>query len=289
MRDGELVRDAVIQVPGVGWSNLADSLAQLVTDAFIQQSRFNPQHNARWEQTLYDNLPRWLSQETEDNNLQLDIQTDSARYQASVSRASVVAQLRPFYRRITEHLRELEGHGATDGALLMTERMAALPGMRSSFDAMGALKQDTVSSDALVRACLRYQDQLLNGAGTVSFTTRLRPQSKAVTAAEQRNDQTDSPTHVMLDYRAWPLGKSLSLGLGSGSSETQFQFNGNAGRSLGEIARQAGHFSLNSRESGWFVNGHPAEPGHMLKTGDVLRFNEIEHPLQLIQVHDGQR
>ena len=125
LRQGELVRKAVIQVPGVGWSNLADSLAQLVTDAFIQQSRFNPQHNAKWEQTLYDSLPRWLNQDTEDNNLQLDIQTDSARYQASVTRSSIVAQLRPFYRKITDHLRELEGHGAADGAVLLTERMAS--------------------------------------------------------------------------------------------------------------------------------------------------------------------
>ncbi|GEM_PF-267406 len=296
LRNGELVREAVIQVPGVGWSNLADSLAQLVTDAFIQQSRFNPQHNAKWEQTLYDSLPRWLSQETEDNNLLLDIQTDSARYQARVTRSSIVAQLRPFYRKITEHLRELEGHGATDGALLLTERMAALPGLRSNLDALGPLKQDIVSTDALIKTCLRYQDQLLNSAGTVNFVTRLRPDIQARTASQQHTaDQQQAasrPTHAMLDYQAWPLGRRLSLGLGRRNADNdmqRFQLNGNAARTLGEIEQQAGQFNLRCQESGWLVNGNPVQTGHLLKTGDVLRFTELEHPIQLIQVHDGQR
>jgi hypothetical protein len=303
LRDGELVREAVIQVPGVGWSNLADSLAQLVTDAFIQQSRFNPQHNAKWEQTLYDSLPRWLSQETEDNNLLLDIQTDSARYQASLTRSSIVAQLRPFYRKITEHLRELEGHGAADGALLLTERMAALPGLRSTLDAMGPLQQDTVSTDALMKSCLRYQEQLLNSSGAVNFVTRLRPdvQQRTRQSPDQRQ-ATSRPTHAMLDFQAWPLGKRLSLGLqaskpgseseagsGAGNKVQRFQLNGNAERTLGEIEQQAGQFSLRCEEPGWLLNGNPAHTGQILRTGDVLRFTELEHPIQLIQVHDGQR
>jgi len=296
LRNGELVREAVIQVPGVGWSNLADSLAQLVTDAFIQQSRFNPQHNAKWEQTLYDSLPRWLGQETEDNNLLLDIQTDSARYQASLTRASIVAQLKPFYRKITEHLRELEGHGAANGAVLLTERMAALPGLRSNLDALGPLQQDVVSTDALVKACLRYQDQLLNGAGTVNFVTRLRPEAQTRTAGQQQAaDQQQNggrPTHAMLDYQAWPLGRRLSMGVGhnqAGSGAQRLQLNGHAARTLGEIEQQAGQFTLHCREPGWLLNGNPVETGHPLKAGDVLRFTELEHPIQLIQVHDGQR
>jgi len=295
LRNGELVREAVIQVPGVGWSNLADSLAQLVTDAFIQQSRFNPQHNAKWEQTLYDSLPRWLGQETEDNNLLLDIQTDSARYQASLTRASIIAQLKPFYRKITEHLSELEGQGAADGAVLLTERMAALPGLRSNLDALGPLQQDVVSTDALVKSCLRYQDQLLNGVGTVNFVTRLRPEAQARTAGQQQTAgqqlNGNRPTHAMLDYQAWPLGKRLTMGLGrhTDGDVQGLQLNGNAACALGEIEQLAGQFTLRCKESGWFVNGNPVETGHMLKTGDVLRFTELEHPIQLIQVHDGQR
>ncbi len=297
LRQGELVREAVIQVPGVGWSNLADSLAQLVTDAFIQQSRFNPQHNAKWEQTLYDSLPRWLGQDTEDNNLLLDIQTDSARYQASVTRAGIVAQLRPFYRKITDHLRELESHGAADGTVLLTERMAALPGLRSNLDALGPLKVDIVSTDALIKSCLQYQDQLINAEGAVSFVTRLRPEALATVGQPQsagaqqtiaQQEAATRPTHVMLDYQAWPLGRRLSLGQSQTDSQ-RIQLNGKVSRPLGEIEQQADHFSLRCEESGWLVNGEPVETGRILKTGDVLRFNELEHLLQLIQVHDGQR
>ncbi|MEE3237819.1 MAG: hypothetical protein VX220_02880, partial [Pseudomonadota bacterium] len=47
---GELSIDSVIQVPGVGTQNFMDSMMQLATRLFIQQCRFNPQHNAASEQ-----------------------------------------------------------------------------------------------------------------------------------------------------------------------------------------------------------------------------------------------
>ena len=54
----ELRRDSVVVVPGTGWVNLTDSLIQLATNAFIQQCRFNPQHNAESEQMLLDGIPQ---------------------------------------------------------------------------------------------------------------------------------------------------------------------------------------------------------------------------------------
>src|SRR5690606_8835350 len=60
---GEIVREAVAVVPAAGRVQMMDSVLQLMTSAFVQQCRFNPQHNARSEQFLFDCLPEWLDDE----------------------------------------------------------------------------------------------------------------------------------------------------------------------------------------------------------------------------------
>ena len=66
VQQGDLLqRDSVIQIPGVGAQNFADQIMQLATNQFIQQCRFNPQHNAESEQLLYNELPQVLQQSRE--------------------------------------------------------------------------------------------------------------------------------------------------------------------------------------------------------------------------------
>ncbi len=256
LRDNELVRESVTQVPGVGWSNLADSLVQLITDAFIQQSRFNPQHNARWEQHMYDSLPGWLAQGSDtDNNLLLQIQTDTALHQAKLTRSSIVARLQPFYRKISQHLHELPGKS---GQILMAERFAVLPGLRSALEGGGELVQEFVSSHAVISSCLRYQDQLIGNGENVNFTTRLRPELQSV--------QHDKHSHRQV-----------------GATHSQNR------KSLAQLGQHEGQLILHNSEPGWLVNGKPVAAGHILQPGDMLHFADIRQALQLVQVQDGQQ
>jgi hypothetical protein len=45
-QDDHLQAGTTIQVPGVGSQNFMDLMMQMATGMFIQQCRFNPQHNA---------------------------------------------------------------------------------------------------------------------------------------------------------------------------------------------------------------------------------------------------
>jgi hypothetical protein len=85
--DGSAMRrDAVRVVPGAGWAGISNILVQTATDAFVSQSRFNPQHSAAWEQQLYNQLPQWLTQfQHGDQELIARVQTDKNNVQARIS------------------------------------------------------------------------------------------------------------------------------------------------------------------------------------------------------------
>ena len=66
---------ATVQVPGVGSQSFMNLMMQMATNLFIQQCRFNPQHNAESEQQLYNMLPHWLG--ADDGNLILGSRQES--------------------------------------------------------------------------------------------------------------------------------------------------------------------------------------------------------------------
>ena len=113
---------------GVGNQNFMDLMMQLATGLFIQQCRFNPQHNAESEQQLYNELPNWLKQDDgNQNSLLLDLKTSTAVYTAKMPRESLINHLSGYYQKIHRQLATLATEKNTD--LLVSSAMAALPGL----------------------------------------------------------------------------------------------------------------------------------------------------------------
>jgi len=120
-----LTVDSVVQVPGVGWQNILDSLMLLVSDLFVEQCRLNPQKNASTEQQLYDKLPTWLKQSDEDSTLSLELVTADQTYSAKLPRASLIEHLQSFYTRLSSQIDALEKTASV--ARLLDSRIAGLP------------------------------------------------------------------------------------------------------------------------------------------------------------------
>ncbi|MBM4203736.1 MAG: hypothetical protein FJ194_06225 [Gammaproteobacteria bacterium] len=56
----DVVRNSVNTLPGLGLQTIQDGWANVIADAFIQGSRFDPLHAATTEQQLYDAVRSWL-------------------------------------------------------------------------------------------------------------------------------------------------------------------------------------------------------------------------------------
>ncbi len=295
----DLVRENVALVPGTGWVNLSDSLLQLITQAFIAQCRFNPQHNAESEQKLLDALPLWLLEEGEPApgqsaqdedqarpTLQIRLEHNGTVHQARLPRSSLQQRLQPFYQKIVQQIVALDPQG--ESTLLLSERVQSLPGLADYLHAHVGGMRGPASHDELTiaRICREYGGVLISPADTVAHVTRLRLGASATRAAPAV--QTPLPTHLLLAHQARRLRDGLQLLLDdSGEVQLQMPRPGQepAARPLGTIVREDGHFALHAAH-GLLINGQHVHGAHRLTLGDRLETADGRHHLAVIRVRE---
>lgn len=302
--DGELKTDSVIQVPGVGSQNFMDSMMQLATDMFIQQCRFNPQHNAESEQQLYNELPNWLSQDDGDkSSLLLELKTASAAHTAKMPRESLINHLSGYHQKIAKQIAALcIDHNSR---VLVSSGLAALPGF------MGAMNIKSESLilpvEAISAACLNYREQIISGADNIHLVSSLQ-----LSVADERNTESQHreetpqvkttqevttetiPTHVLYANRATRIALS-----GGVKIQNQAQLNGSVGggrdivmalaglpTELGRIEQLDGEIWIDSGELNFQLNQQQSRGRQKLNTGDRISFSDGSDVIRLIQVTD---
>ncbi len=304
--DGELIRESVVLVPATGWVNIADSLMQLITTAFIQQCRFNPQHNAESEQILLDGLPGWLrtdatrstmaTAETNDvddeaqRSLLISILHNGSLHQARVARSSLHARLQPFFQKIRHQLTLLDPDGGS--RVLISDRLQMLPGSAEMFETQVS-GVSTLAEDAVANACLRYQKEIRSAPDAVQFVIRLRPYGAMAT--ESVVADVVEPDHVLCRHvarklmdgmfiRQWGTKSAMPGAIDVCSRNTQKP--SDDAEVLGEFAREAGHYYLRNAKSKLQINGKAAHEGQRIQLGDKLGLTDNTDSIELIRVHE---
>lgn len=281
----EIAQQRAVAVPGVGWHQLETSLAALVTEAFIRQARFNPQHDARWEQHLHDRLPEWLQQTPgEDDNLVMVLEENGVRHQARLTRSAVEQRLQSLYRRLIESSALEPGP-----ALVLAERCATLPGLRRSLreGLSGGEASDTVADEQLLETGLSLSDRLRKGdGGPLRFIRSVAVPRRRPPAA--RHDKTPRATHALSGHEAWSLAAYPFLCRAEDDAVVPARQAPQGERLLGEIRLQDGQYSIHAGSASLRLNGAPCADEQPLHSGDRLHMNTDESRfLQLIRVHDG--
>lgn len=205
-----ITRGKVVPVKGLGLVKLYDRWVQLIADAFIEQCRFDPLHNAETEQALYRQLPQWLKAIGQQPEVLLEIESAANRFQARLIQEQVIARAMPFYEQLKAALTELDA--AVPLQLMVSERLAHLPGISTLLPS-----HQVVSELAFYRGCEQHMDLIHRGEQAISFVTAL-PASEINrdASAPQPPVETAAPgavaTHILLGYRAYPLIQTLYVG-----------------------------------------------------------------------------
>lgn len=269
--ENSLSRGSVIQVPGVGSQNFMDLMMQLATDLFIQQCRFNPQHDATSEQQLYNALPTWLSQNDGDQtSLLLELNSKTTAHTAKMPRESLVNNLSRHYKSIVQQLTELNVAG--DSKLLLSPEFAALPGFQSYLGESIGL--EILPSDAISRSVLVNRDGIIRSEDQIQLITSL-PKAAAkprvdtrATAAASRKEQ-EQATHLLIGSTAVPLGAV------------------NLPEELGRIEKHENAFFLDSGKQEFLLNQNRVTGKHEISLGDLIQSREGSEAIRLIQVNNG--
>lgn len=265
--ENSLQRESVIQVPGVGSQNFMDLMMQLATGLFIEQCRFNPQHDAESEQQLYNALPLWLENDDKDqNSLLLELKANTAVHTAKMPRESLINNLSRHYKSIGQQVAELAVGG--DSKLLLSPDFAGLPGFRSFLGE--SIELEVLPVDAISRAVILNRDSIASSDEQIQLTTSLPRVAGSAKAGSQSDPIAAEPeeeqaTHVLVGSTAIPLG-SVNL------------------PELGRIEKHEGGFYLDSGKQEFLLNKHKVAGKHELSLGDLIQSSEGSEAIRLIQV-----
>ena len=259
-------RESVIQVPGVGSQNFMDRMMQLATGLFIEQCRFNPQHDAETEQKLYNALPLWLKQDGKDqNSLLLELKVNTAVHTAKMPRESLINYLSRDYKSIGQQVAELAEGG--DSKLLLSPDFADLPGLRSFLGE--SIELEVLPVGAISRAVILNRDSIVSGDDQIQLTTSL-PRAVSLLSQSERiaaEQEQQRATHVLVGSTAIPLG-SIHL------------------PTLGRIEKHEDGFYLDSGKQEFLLNQHKVVGKQALGLGDLIQSSEDSESIRLIQVSD---
>tara|TARA_R110002167_G_scaffold82194_2_gene224343 strand:+ start:929 stop:2329 length:1401 start_codon:yes stop_codon:yes gene_type:complete len=299
----ELKRESVMLVPGAGWMNVSENLMQLFTSAFIQQCRFNPQHNAASEQLLLDNLPQWLIEENDEDSiddtslqesrrsLQIKLNHNNIVHQASLPRSALHNRLLPFFQKIQQQLAVIDPQG--NSPLLISDRMQCLPG----FDTVFAGAPRTISllgESSVTQACLRYRDDLIGKPDALHFVSKISGQQVNAPDGSAANSKAQlAPTHLLIKHQAHSLADGLLICMPKESGAAQQSLcllrcdqQGDMAdmQVLGELALDDGQFILQSQQM--LINEKTIGGPQVLALGDSLSCEGVEQSIELIRVQD---
>src|SRR5262249_47564387 len=160
-------------------ARLEQTWMQLISDAFVRQTRFDPLHQAAGEQQLFDRLPQWLKEFNDKETLELELPSGEETRKAEVHRAQFLAAAEPHYDALIKLLNSARRAG-TQLPLYVSARAAALPGFFSRLTALGDCDPHALSQIATVEGALFNFDHIRRPAESLALVHRLPVRRAAV-------------------------------------------------------------------------------------------------------------
>ncbi len=264
----EVASRAVQEVAKPGLTAVWDAAAQVVAEAFVHQTRFDPLHTANTEQTMFDALPAFLPSLAGAPTAVLELGSGSRTHRASVERQDLVDRLAERFDAIVQAIDAAAR--PRPATLLLSARVAALPGLAAALDRLASVTTIRLDALAPVRGALAHADAVVSEGPALARVTRLPGQARTVAA----NSATDA-THVLFGDRARPLPRT--------DRDAPLNLSTLVSGAPGALRRIDGQLWLDGAESPALrLNGAPARLPTRVALGDLIEASGV--PLRLIEV-----
>jgi hypothetical protein len=288
----QLERVEVLQDSGI--YALYDIWLNVLAEAFVQQSRFDPLHTAETEQMLLNNLAQWLAQAAHHERVQLELQYRGIRHDAEIESLALIGAAAPVYQPIASKLRALYRAEDTP-AIQVTDRVARLPGLPEMLKARVGGEVFVLEPGATARGALARIREISGRGSSVSLRRHLPwDQSEvAVERDEMARLHAGVPTHLLFGSKAYTIAASPALVLGSQSDGGERTIA--LGSDMPGISRRHCSVSLRNGQCvlqdhsryGTFLNGHRIDGSTVLQVGDSLRVGSPGYEFHLITTDEA--
>lgn len=287
---GELRCQSNSQLHSLGWIEIAESLLQYINACFIQQSRFNPQHDAGSEQYLFDLLPECMARiDTIDSAQATDgvshqtisVMHKGALHQIKIANEAIVARLHKVYEQIQQQVVSLDPSGSA--TVLLSQRVHRLPRIINALKSLNRPVK-VATQNAVSRTCLDNLAAIKSG-DTIQLITSLK--MSEIDGEPQRDHAQVAPTHVLHGAQAIRLVVDMAIIKRDGKLQLVSAGKYETKEKLAGISEQDGRFFLVPVVAGTALNGKLVSSSVQLTVGDIISSSAVTGNIICIEVKDG--
>ncbi len=277
-------------VETVGFETLVRGCVELIARRFVDESRFDPLHDAATEQYLYDRLPDWLARLARQPELALEIDHAGLSYRVNLEAAALRRRVAELAGPLLQRLRAgLAPDRPT--VLQLNEPLARFPGLPEALAGLPGCEVYALEPGAAARGALRRAAHLTSRGGAFRLVTSLPPDQADAPAmspaARPAVGGGPEPTHVLAGSRAYRLA-SAAFHIGTELTPGEYGLVLD-GRSRGvsrrhcSIRLEDGRAVLNDHSRfGTLLNGHRVEGSVVLAAGDVVAVGDPAVEFRLV-------
>lgn len=281
---GTLRRRRVEIASRAGLKAMYAAWAQLVSEAMVRRTRFDPLHQAASEQQLYDRLPGWLAALAQDDSVDATVDSGAGSYSATVGREQFTLAAEAWYAQLDDLVRGL--HRADEPATLaLSARAARLPELATRLASVGGLEPVSLPDTAAAAGAALLAAEIGPGDPPALVTALAR--AHAVPGGGARRAAAPA-THVVQGGRAHAIGgDTLVIGYGPGEGRRIALAGAGAGISRRHctLERVAGRALVRDYSRyGTFLNGERVQGEAELGAGDRLRVGSPGVVFELVAV-----
>lgn len=282
----------------VGLAALEQTWAKSVAEVFVRQTRFDPLHDARSEQDLFDRLPEWLEALTAAEEIELALAQADRTLRATTTRRQMVEVAAPHYERI-HRLVETLSVARGPVSLQLSHRAARLPGLEERLADLPDAEILRLEPGRAVAGALAHRAYLVDDDGPVRYVTSLPeagttvpPRAAPAAGADMHaDDDRPVPTHLLAGTVAYVLNETpLTIGAARAPGVRGVVVDGaleGVSRHHCSIVRRGDAVVVEDHSRyGTFVNDRRISDSAPLKAGDVLRVGTPGSEFLLLEARD---
>ena len=208
-RKDTIKRQEFAEITELGLNTLWDRWANIVADLFIQNTRFDPMHEAGTEQQLFDQLPEWIEDLSAKKAKDFTLQLNQSNHSVSVSTEKLLTACANVYPQIVQQIRNRIPDGQAV-QLCLSDRFKGFPGLFDSLNLLQGCEIVQLDNMAVTQGILNHLDSIRSDSETLSYITHLPIDEPAVADLNLAHSHS-VVTHLLLDHTAVPLGKVFKL------------------------------------------------------------------------------
>lgn len=254
-------------IPDLGIMTIYNSVARHVSNSLVSEYRYDPLHNSEGEQTIYDQIPTWLSTLTVKPEVTISISSPKGELPLVLRKHKIEELIEGRLAKLTEILESTEKHD-----VVFTHSGAIIGRLVSRFATARLL-----SADQGCRNCFSVQQEIALESEQLHRIRSLKTGLLSDKITINQTHQSGYATHLLYNNQAWPLATAISIYL----KNDQLSFKSGADKDatlalmitdseLGVLYQQPGNEVLLPRSS---------QPG-----GSIVIAG---HKVKLIEVNNG--